>query len=95
MRCHWSYDPMTGQNLRSHGSSSDHVGLLHTLSTIDTQGASCIGGFGQTDGRRKFELGISKSRHVSYIRGASYIREKTVIIENLEKTCFIFSQSCA
>ena len=58
-------------------SSSDHVGLLHTLSTIDTQrvkilGATCIGGFGQTDGRRKFELGIPQSRGASYNRGASY-----------------------
>ena len=58
-------------------SSSDHVGLLHTLSTIDTQrvkilGASCIGGFGQTDGRRKFELGIPQSRGASYNRGGSY-----------------------
>ena len=43
------------------------------------QGASCIGGFGQTDGRRKFDLGIPKSQAVSYIRGASYIREKTVL----------------
>ena len=31
-------------------SSPHHIGLLHTLSTIDTQGASCIGGLGQTDG---------------------------------------------
>ena len=58
-------------------SSSDHVGLLHTLSTINTQrvkilGATCIGGFGQTDGRRKFELGIPQSRGASYNRGASY-----------------------
>ena len=65
-------------------SSSDHVGLLHTLSTIDTQkvktqGASCIGGFGQTDGQRKSELGISQSQGAPYIRGASYIRDNTVI----------------
>ena len=43
-----------------------------------TRDASCIGGFGQTDGRRKFEPGISTSRDASYIRGASYIRQKTV-----------------
>ena len=66
-------------------SSSDHVGLLRTLSTIATQkvktrGASCIGGFGQTDGRRKFELGIPQSRGASYIRGVSYIRDKMVLI---------------
>ena len=59
------------------------MGLLRTLSTIDTQkvktrGASCIGGCGQTDGRRKFELGIPQSRGAPYIRGASYIRDKTV-----------------
>ena len=59
-------------------SSSDHVGLLNTLSTIKTRGASCIVGFGQTDGQRKFELGIPKSRGASYIRGVSYIRDKTV-----------------
>ena len=60
------------------------MGLLRTLSTIDTQrvktrGASCIRGFGQTDGRRKFELGIPQSRGASYIRGTSYIRDKTVV----------------
>ena len=65
-------------------SSSGYVGLLHTLSTIDTQrvktrGASCIGGFGQTDGRRKFELGISQSRDAAYNRCASYIRGKMVM----------------
>ena len=64
-------------------SSSDHVGLLHTIvnnrhSRVKTQGALCIGGFGQTDGRRKFELGIPQSRGASYIRGASFIRDKTV-----------------
>ena len=65
-------------------SSSGHVGLLHTLSTIDTQrvktpGAACIGGFGQTDGRRKFELGIPQSRGAAYYRCASYIRGKMVM----------------
>ena len=71
------------RNAQATRSSSDHVGLLHTLSTTDTQrvktwGAPCIGGLGQTDGQRKFELGIPQSRGVPYIRGASYITDKTV-----------------
>ena len=54
------------------------------FTTIDTQkvktrGASCIGGFGQTDGQRKLELGIPQSQGSPYIRGVSYIRDKTVI----------------
>ena len=64
-------------------SSSDHVATSHFVnnrhSKVKSQGASCIGGFGQTDGRRKFELGIPQSRGASYIRGVSYIRDKTVI----------------
>ena len=54
------------------------MGLLYTLSTINTysrvktQGASCIGGFGQTDGRRKFKLGIPQSQGTFYIRGVLY-----------------------
>ena len=66
--------------------SSDHVVLLHTLSTIDTQESklrvrlACIGGFGQTDGRRKFQLGIPQSRGAYYIRGTSYMGHKTVAI---------------
>ena len=65
-------------------SSSDHVGLLHTFvnnrhSRVKTPGAPCIGGFGQTHDRRKFELGIPQSRGSSHIRGASYIRDKTVV----------------
>ena len=32
----------------------------------------------ETDGRRKFELGIPQSRGASYIRGVSYIRDKVV-----------------
>ena len=43
-------------------------------------GASCIGRFGQTDGRRKFELGIPKSQGATYIRGAAaYITDKTEV----------------
>ena len=61
-------------------SSSDHVGLQQ--STLKTRGAPCIWGFGQTDGRRKFELGIPQSRGAPYIRGVAYIRDKTV--------CFAF-----
>ena len=68
--------------------SSDHVGQLHTLTTIDTQelktqGASCIGGFGQTDGWRKFELRIPQSQGATYIRGVSYIRDKTVFFPSV------------
>ena len=65
-------------------SSSDHVGLLHTLSTVDTQESKLrvrlvLEVFGQTDGRRKFELGIPQSRGATYIRGVSYIRDKMVV----------------
>ena len=60
------------------------MGLLYTMSTIDSQnsgqGAPCIGGLGQTDRQRKFELGIPKSGDVSYIRGATYI-----ILESRDK----------
>ena len=67
-------------------SSSDHVGLLRTLSTIDTQksklGVRLVLFFGQTDGRRKLELGIPQSQGAPYIRGVAYIRDKTV--------CFTF-----
>ena len=65
-------------------SSLDHVGTLSTIDTrVKTRGASCIEGFGQTDGRRKFELGIPQNRAASYIRGASYIRDKKVIFFNI------------
>ena len=83
MRCHWSFDPwwvkISGhsQQLRPCGSASHFVNNRHSI--VKTQGTACIRGFGQTDGRRKFELEIPKSRGVSYIRGASHIREKTVI----------------
>ena len=59
------------------GSTSHFVNNRH--SKVKTQGASCIGGFGQTDGRRKFELGIPQSQGASYIGGAFYIRDKTEI----------------
>ena len=58
------------------GSTSHFVNNRH--SKVKTRGASCIGGFGQTDGRRKFKLGIPQSLGASYIRGAPYIRDKTV-----------------
>ena len=80
--CHWSFDPwwfkISGhsEQLEPCGSTSHFVNNRH--SRVKTQGASCIGGFGQTNGRRKFELGIPKSRGTSYNRGMSYIREKTV-----------------
>ena len=72
------------QNLRplgACGSTSHFVNNGH--SRVKTRGVSCIGGFGQTDGQRKFELGIPQSRGVSYIRGASYIGDKTVISTTL------------
>ena len=62
-------------------SSLDHVGLLHTLSTIDIQesklGCVLYWRF-WPNWWRKFELGIPQSRGASYIRGGSYIRDKTV-----------------
>ena len=84
IRCHWSFDPrwvkISGhsEQLRPCGSTSHFVNNRH--SKVKTRGASCIGGFGQSDGRRKFELGIPQSRGASYIRGATYIRNKTVPI---------------
>ena len=83
IRCHWSFDPwwvkISGhwEQLGPCGSTSHFVNNRH--SKVKTRGASCIGGFGQTDGRRKFELGIPQSRGAPYIRGASYIRDKTVL----------------
>ena len=83
IRCHWSFDPwwvkISGhaKQLGPSGSTSHFVNSRH--SRVKTQGASCIGGFCQTDGRRKFELGVPKSRGAPYIRGASYIRDKTVL----------------
>ena len=82
IRCHWSFDPrwvkISGhsEQLGPCGSTSHFVNNRH--SKVKTRGASCIGGFGQTDGQRKFELGIPQSRGAPYIRGASYIRDKTV-----------------
>ena len=66
IRCHWSFDPrwvkISGhsEQLGPCGSTSHFVNNRH--SKVKTRGASCIGGFGQTDGRRKFELGIPQSR---------------------------------
>ena len=83
IRCHWSFDPrwvkISGhsEQLGPCGSTSHFVNNRH--SKVKTRGAACIGGFGQTDGRRKFELGIPQSRGAAYIRGASYIRDKTVL----------------
>ena len=66
------------------GSTSHFVN--NRRSRVKTWGASCIGGFGQTDGRRKFELGIPQSRGASYIRGVSYIRDKTVPLKISDAT---------
>ena len=82
MSCHWCCDlqwvKISGhsEQLGPCGSTSLFVNNRHTR--VKTQGASCIGGFGQTDGRRKFELGIPQNWGASYIRGATYIRDKTV-----------------
>ena len=82
IRCHWSFDlrwvKISGhsEQLGPCGSTSHFVKNRH--SKVKTRCASCIGGFGQTDGQRKFELGIPQSRGAPYIRGASYIRDKTV-----------------
>ena len=84
IRCHWSFDPrwvkISGhsEQLGPCGSTSHFVNNRHSDSKVKTRGASCIGGFGQTDGVRKFELGIPQSWGASYIRGVSYIRDKTV-----------------
>ena len=88
IRCHWPFDPwwvkISGhsEQLAPCGSTSHFVNNRH--SKVKTRGASCIGGFGQTDGRRKFELGIPQSRGAFYIRGATYIRDKTVSIPKLQ-----------
>ena len=67
------------QNLRPLGAAQTMwVYFALCQQKVKTRGASCIGGFGQTDGRRKFELGIPQSRGAAYIRGASYIWDKTV-----------------
>ena len=90
IRCHWSFDPrwvkISGhtEQLGPCGSTSQLVNNQH--SRVKTQGATCIGGFGQTDGWRKLELGIPKSRGGPYIRGESYIRDKTVYF----KPCSIY-----
>ena len=82
IRCHWFFDPRwvkisgCSEQLGPCGSTSHFVNNGH--SKVKTRGASCIGGFHQTDCRRKFELGIPQSRGASYIRGAPYIRDKTV-----------------
>ena len=78
-----SFDPQWvkisghSEQLGPYGSTSHFVNNRH--SRVKTQGASCNGGFGQTDGQRKFKLGIPKSRVAAYVRGASYIREKMVL----------------
>ena len=98
IRCHWSFDPrwvkISGhsEQLRPCGSTSHFVNNWH--SKVKTRGASCIGGFGQTNGRWKFELGIPQSRGASYIGGASYIRDKTVSHSLLSPRWVNTSSSC-
>ena len=67
-------------------SSSDHVGLLnnwHNCQQLTPKESKLrvrlVMEVLQTDGRRKFELGIPPSWGARYIRGASYIRDKMVI----------------
>ena len=73
------------QNLRPQGAARTmwvYFALCQqTTLKSQTRCASCIRGFGQTDGWRKFLLGIPQSRGAAYIRGASYIRDKTVYFE--------------
>ena len=61
-------------------SSSDHVGLLHTLSTINTPesklGARLVLGF-LAKLLEKMRAGNFPKSSASYIRCASYIRDKT------------------
>ena len=65
-------------------SNSDHVGLLHTLSTIDTQ-ESKLGVHLVLEVLAKLMVGenssweFPQSRGASYIRGTPYIRDKTVL----------------
>ena len=79
IRCHRSFDPrwvkISGhtEQLGPCGSTSHFVNSRH--SRVKTQGASCIGGFAQTGGQRKFELRIPKSRGAPYIRGVCLILE--------------------
>ena len=84
IRCHWSFDPwwveISGhtEQLRPCGSTLHFVNNRHTR--VKTQGASWIGDFSQTDGRRKFRAGNSQKSGCTYIRGVPYIRDKTVHI---------------
>ena len=84
MSCHWACDSrwvkISGhsEQLGPCGSTSHFVN--NRYSRVKTRDAPCIGGFGQTNGQKKFELVIPKSRGASYIRAASYIRDKTVIL---------------
>ena len=83
IRCHWSFDPwwvkISGHMEQVGPCGSTLHFVNNRYSRVKTQGASCIGGFGQTDGQRKFELGIPKTRGSSCISGASHIRDKMVI----------------
>ena len=85
MSCHWSFDlrwvKISGhrEQLGPWGSTSHFVNNRRST-RVKTRGASCIRGFGQTDGWGKLELGIPQSRGESYVRGASYIRDKTVYV---------------
>ena len=71
MSCHWSCDPrwvkISGhsEQLGPCGSASHFVDNRH--SRVKTRGVPCIGGFGQTHDRRKFELGIPQSLGAPYI----------------------------
>ena len=77
--CHWSCDPRWVK-ISGHSEQLGPCGyFVNNRHSSQNSGASCIGGFGQTDGQRKFELGIPQNQGASYIRSASYIRDKKVI----------------
>ena len=69
MRCHWSCNPRRVKISRH----SDHVGLLHTLSTIDAQSKLVLGGLAKLNIWGHSSMGFQKS----YNKVASCIRELT------------------
>ena len=88
---HGSHTPQTDElSLVLWSTVSQKLGAARTMwvyftlcqqSTLKNQNSAFVlyWRFGQTDGRRKFELGIPQSRGMSYIRDASYIRDNMVL----------------
>ena len=71
-------------------SSLDHLGLLHTLSTIEAQELKlrvCFLLEALVNWLTKVKVGISKSRSAAYIISACYIKDKTVIVFNGDFRC--------